>query len=205
LPPLIPDSISYRVWNDTIYLDWRDNYEADFFGYQLHRDTISGFIPSQYNLIAEPESSFYADADVIIGETYYYRIASIDSQGNRSDYSPETAVTVTGVWQGEGAELPRMTVIESNYPNPFNSNTTIIYTVANLGPMPAEIKIDIYDIMGRKVRNLVNERKGVGIYRVVWDGKDDSGNGLPSGTYFARISQWGLDFMSKSKKLVLLK
>jgi hypothetical protein len=205
LPPSVPDSISYRVWNDTIYLDWRDNYEADFFGYMLNRDTISGFVPSQYNLIAEPESSLYADADVIIGETYYYRIAAIDSQGNRSDYCPELAVSVTGVWQGDGAELPRMTVIESNYPNPFNSNTTIVYTVANLGPMPAEIKIDIYDIGGRKVRSLVNERKGVGIYKDVWNGKDDFGNALPSGVYFARISQWGVLLSSSSKKILLVK
>jgi hypothetical protein len=205
LPPRIPDSLSARVWNDTVYVDWRDNYEADFFGYTLHRDTISGFTPSPLNLIAEPESSFYSDAGAVLGETYYYRIASLDEQGNRSEYSPEIFVTVTAVWQRDGAEMPRMTLIESNYPNPFNSATTIVYAVANLGPIPAEISIEIYDIMGRKVRILVNERKEVGIHKVIWDGKGDGGEELPSGIYFATINQWGMDFMRIPKKLVILK
>jgi hypothetical protein len=205
LAPLIPDSISYRVWNDTIFLDWRDNYESDFFGYQLHRDVISGFSPSPLNRIAEPESSFFSDADVVIGETFYYRLASLDNQGNLSEYSAEITVEVTGLWQGDGAEMPWMTVIESNYPNPFNSTTTIVYSVANLGPIPAEITIEIYDITGRKVRTLVNERKGVGVHRVVWDGGGDSGKQMPSGVYFARINQWGIGLGNRPKKLVLVK
>jgi len=205
LPPGVPDSLMYRVWNDTIYLDWRGNYEADFFGYMLHRDVISGFTPSPLNLIAEPESSFYADSNVVWGQTYYYRIASLDNQGNRSEYSPEIAVTVTGAWQGDGAEMPRMTVIESNYPNPFNSATTIVYSVADLGPIPAEIKIEIYDIMGRRVRTLVNEKKEVGIYKIIWDGRDDFDNDLTSGTYFARISQWNLSLGRSTRKLTLVR
>jgi hypothetical protein len=205
LPPDVPNSISYRVWNDTIYLDWRENYEADFFGYQLHRDVISGFTPSPLNLIAEPESSCYADSNVVLGQTYYYRIASLDNQGNRSDYSPEIAIMVTGVWQGDGAEMPRMTVIKSNYPNPFNSATTLVYSVADLGPIPAEITIDIYDIMGRKVKTLVNERKEVGTHRVIWDGKGDNGEDAPSGIYFAKINQWGLDLEGKPRKITLVR
>jgi len=205
LPPGIPDSLSYRVWNDTIYLAWRFNYEADFFGYMLHRDIISGFTPSPLNLIAEPESSFCADSNVVMGQTYYYRIASLDNQGNRSEYSPEIAVTVTGAWQGNGPEMPRVTVIESNYPNPFNSATTIVYSVADLGPIPAEITIEIYDIMGRKVRTLVNEKKEVGIYKIIWDGRDNLGDDLTSGTYFARISQWNLSLGRSTRKLTLVR
>ena len=205
LPPVVPDSLLYRVWNDTIYLAWRFNYETDFFGYLLHREDFSGFTPSPLNLIAAPESSFYADSNVVLGQTYYYRIASLDNQGNRSEYSPEIAVTVTGVWQGDGAEMPRMTVIESNYPNPFNSATTIVYSVADLGPIPAEIKIEIYDIMGHKVRTLVNEKKEVGIYKIIWDGRDDNDNDLTSGTYFARISQWNLSLGRSTRKLTLVR
>ena len=205
LPPRIPDSLACRVWNDTIYLDWRANYEADFFGYLLYRDTLSGFTPSDFNLIAEPDSSAFEDGGVVLGETYYYRIASLDNQGNRSEYSPELPVEVTGAWDGEGAEMPRMTVIEANYPNPFNSATTIVYSVANLGPIPAQITIEIFDIMGRKVRTLVNERKEAGIYRVIWDGRGDNNEAMSAGVYFARISQWGIGFMNKPRKLVLLK
>jgi hypothetical protein len=205
LPPRIPDSLFYRVWNDTIYLYWRHNYEADFFGYRLHKDTVPGFVPSGFNLIAETESSAFADGDVISGQTYYYRIASLDNQGNRSEYSQEVDVDMTGIWQGDGVEPPRMTAIESNYPNPFNSATTLIYAVANLGPLPAQINIDIYDVQGRKVRTLVDERKEVGRHRIIWDGRDDSGNELSSGIYFARICQWHADQISRNQKLVLIR
>jgi len=94
----------------------------------------------------------------------------------------------------------------SNYPNPFNSSTTIIYHVANIGPIPAEIKIDIYDILGRKVRTLINERKEVGEHKITWDGRDDNVVDLPSGVYFARIVQWGMKkHLSFQKKLVLIR
>jgi hypothetical protein len=114
-------------------------------------------------------------------------------------------VIPTGIWNGAGIEPPRITALESNYPNPFNSQTTIIYYVANLGPTPARINIDIYDIMGRLVRRLVNDRKEVGKHKITWDGRDDSGANCPSGVYFAQISQWGLRSLSKPVKMVLIK
>ncbi len=205
LPPAIPDSLSGEVIADSIILNWRYNTEADFSNYLLYKDTASGFEPSVFNLIAEPDTSYYVDADIVPGVSYYYRIAALDNQGNVSDYSDELEVVLTGIWEGAGAELPRITTIQNNYPNPFNSNTTIIYSVANLGPIPAEIRIVIFDIMGREVRTLIDERKNVGLHRVIWDGKSDDRSDCPSGVYFARISQWGLELGSKPKKLVLVR
>ncbi len=205
LPPEPPDSISGSGVSDTIFLSWRMNTEADFNCYLLHRDTLAGFIPSPANLIAEPETSFYADANIIIGRTYYYRIAAIDNQGNQSEYSPELRMDLTDVWDEAGTPLPRVSVISSNYPNPFNSATTLVYSVANLGPIPAEIEITIYDIMGRKVRTLQRERKDVGVHRVIWNGKDDAGSDLSSGMYFAKITQWGIDSSSTPKKIILMR
>jgi hypothetical protein len=136
---------------------------------------------------------------------YYYRVAAVDNQDSVSDYSPELVVITTDIWNQPGAELPQVTAISSNYPNPFNISTVVVYRVANLGPQPAEIRIDIYDVVGRKVRTLVNERKEAGEHRISWDGKDDWGNRLSSGVYFARISQWGLELSGKPRKLMLIK
>jgi hypothetical protein len=205
LPPLAPDSLSAVVIADTIFLNWRLNHEADFDRYQLHRETYSGFIPSVLNLIAEPDTSYFKDTDLTPGNNYYYRIAALDNQENLSDYSEELEVITTGIDGGWGAEMPTITAIQSNYPNPFNSQTTIVYTVANLGPIPAQINIDIYDIIGRLVRRLVDGRKEVGIYRITWDGRNDSGSDCPSGIYFARILQWNVDYMARHQKLVLMK
>ncbi|UCE66246.1 MAG: T9SS type A sorting domain-containing protein, partial [Candidatus Zixiibacteriota bacterium] len=205
LPPAIPDSLSGELVGDSIILNWRYNTEADFGSYLLHRDTLSGFEPSIFNLIAEPESSYYEDSDILPGQNYYYRIASLDNQGNVSDYSEELAVITTGIGGGWGAETPTITAIQSSYPNPFNSQTTIVYSVANLGPIPAQININIYDIMGRLVRRLVDERKEVGVYRITWEGRNDEGSECPSGVYFAKITQWDLDFMARHRKLILLR
>ncbi len=205
LPPLAPDSFVYTVYLDSVVFNWRMNREADFAGYLIHRDTVSGFEPGESNLIAEPESSQFVDGYVEFGQTYYYRIASLDNQGNLSDYSVELAVEMTGIWDDGDIELPRITAIESNYPNPFNSQTTIVYSVADLGPVPAQIDIDIYDVLGRKLRTLVNELKEVGVHRVEWDGRDETGAEMPSGVYFAKISQWGISVLHKPKKLILIR
>jgi len=207
LPPLIPVDLSAEVdFEDlVIYLNWHYNEEADFNRYQLHRDTISGFEPSVFNMIAEPDTSFYADYDWSPEHNYYYKISAVDNQDNMSDYSEELAVILVSIWGQPGVEIPDFTSITSNYPNPFNSTTTIIYHVANIGPVPAEIKIEIYDILGRKVRTLINERKEVGEHKITWDGKDDDWIDLPSGVYFARIVQWGQRHLSSKRKLVFVK
>ncbi|MCD6163722.1 MAG: T9SS type A sorting domain-containing protein [candidate division Zixibacteria bacterium] len=205
LPPAVPDSISGQYNQDTVYINWRFNTEADFRGYLLYKDTISGFEPSVFNQIAEPETSYYIDTDVDNEHNYYYRIASVDNQDNISDYSEELEIALTDIWNQSGAALPRITSIKTNYPNPFNTSTTIVYSVANLGPIPAEIKISIYDITGRKVRTLLDERRDIGEHNVIWDGRDDYGSECSSGVYFAKISQWSLELSGKPKKLVLIK
>jgi len=207
LPPLVPIDLSAEVdlEDSVIYLNWHYNEEADFNRYQLHRDTVSGFEPSVFNMIAEPDTSFYVDTDWSSEHNYYYRISAVDNQDNMSDYSEELAVILVSVWGTPGVEIPDFASITSNYPNPFNSATTIVYHVANIGPIPAEIKIEIYDILGRKMRTLINERKEVGEHKITWDGRDDDGIDLPSGVYFARIVQWDQRHLSSKRKLVLVK
>jgi hypothetical protein len=205
LPPKTPDSLNGRYSQDTIYLRWAYNTEADFASYYLFRDTLPGFNPSGINLLAEPESSSFIDTDVSNPRNYYYRISATDEQGNISGLSAELQVFTSGIWGDDNLPLPRLASIKTNYPNPFNSATTVVFWVANLGPQPAQIKITVYDITGRKVRTLVDDRMGVGQHYVIWDGKTDSGEGCPSGVYFAGISQWGLELSGQARRLLLVK
>jgi hypothetical protein len=205
LPPRKPDSLAYSISGDSLIIRWRANHEADFWRYIINRDTISGFTPWAGNIVAEPGLNIFSDFNWNRFHNYYYRIAAYDNQGNLSPYSVELRVINVGIEDNSGVEVPSITAIESNYPNPFNSSTTIIYSVANLGPIPAQINIDIYDIQGRKVRTLINNREEMGRHTVIWDGRDDSGNELASGIYFARIMQWDVDYLSKSQKLVLVR
>ena len=205
LPPLIPDSLNGIFDGEAFSIVWRYNFESDFNRYLVNRDTIQGFEPIEINIIAEPETSSFVDFNIDEVHNYYYRIAAIDNQGNQSGYSDELSFIQTEIKNETGSELPQITSIRGNYPNPFNSQTVIFYSVADLGPIPAQINIEIYDVLGRKVRDLVHERKRVGIHKATWDGKSDSGDLCPSGVYFARIRQWGADILSKPQKLVLLK
>jgi FlgD Ig-like domain/Protein of unknown function (DUF1565) len=70
-----------------------------------------------------------------------------------------------------------------NYPNPFNPVTTIKYTIQN----PAMVELNIYNIKGQLVKNLVNEHKKQGKYQIIWDGKDKQGSVCASGIYFSQM------------------
>ena len=204
LPPRTPDSLDGYVEEDSIILNWRYNTEADFNIYYVFRDTIQGFEPLPINLIAYPETSLYVDIDFDREHNYYYRIAAIDNQDNVSDYSDELAIVFTYVDGFFGDNLPRVTKISNNYPNPFNIQTTISYYLANVGYQPAMVQLYIYNLKGQLVRKLVDESKHPGKHTAIWDGTDDSGNAVSSGIYFTRLTVAGLEF-AKPRKIMLIK
>ncbi|MEK7728636.1 MAG: T9SS type A sorting domain-containing protein, partial [candidate division KSB1 bacterium] len=84
-----------------------------------------------------------------------------------------------------------------NYPNPFNPETTIRYQVAR----GVNVNITIYNVLGQKVRTLVNGIKPAGAHRIVWNGKDERGLGLPTGMYFYKMKAG--EFVQVRKMLLL--
>jgi hypothetical protein len=88
--------------------------------------------------------------------------------------------------------------LSQNYPNPFNPETEISYAL----PTDCHVKLSIYNIAGRKVKTLIDQRQTAGYKTVYWNGKDDKGKEIATGVYFYRI-QAG-DF-SQSRKMVLLR
>ncbi len=95
-------------------------------------------------------------------------------------------------------KIPTEFDLQQNYPNPFNPETTIRYQL----PEASDVALTIYNLQGQLVRILVNESKKAGYHQVVWDAKNNTGNGVPSGVYLYRI-QAG-DF-TNVKKLTLLR
>jgi hypothetical protein len=92
-----------------------------------------------------------------------------------------------------------------NYPNPFNPSTTIRYEL----PVTSKVTIAIYNVLGQKVRTLVNEIQNAGPQLQVWNSKSDAGSNVASGVYFYRIQTHGLSGSSgaftATKKMVLLR
>jgi len=85
-----------------------------------------------------------------------------------------------------------------NYPNPFNPGTTIHFSL----PRSGQVVLKIYDIQGREVITLVNEKKSAGHYEVYWDGTNRTGQPVASGTYFYQLR---FGDQAITRKMLLLK
>lgn len=100
---------------------------------------------------------------------------------------------------GENADLlPLRFALEQNYPNPFNPATNLPYSL----PAPGQVKLELFNVLGQKVRTLVDDMMPAGKYTVTWDSRDDNGYEVASGIYFYRIEYGDL---VKQRKMVLLK
>jgi hypothetical protein len=115
--------------------------------------------------------------------------------------------SITGVSARNG-EVPAVFNLSQNYPNPFlsgaksrfagNPTTTIRYSL----PKPAHTIVKVYDLLGTRVRTLVNSLQNAGEHSVTWDGRDDQAKTVASGVYFYRLEAG--DFGAQ-KKMVLLR
>jgi flagellar hook assembly protein FlgD len=88
--------------------------------------------------------------------------------------------------------------LHQNYPNPFNPTTTITYSV----PEKCDVTLKVYDISGKCVASLVDERQEKSSYAVEWHGKDAIGSTVASGIYFYRLAAGNHTI---TKKMVLLR
>lgn len=94
--------------------------------------------------------------------------------------------------------IPVQFNLSQNFPNPFNPTTTIQYTLSE----QTHVSLAVYNLLGQRVRTLINEKKPAGRYRVLWNGLNDSGSMVGTGIYFYRI-QAG-DYVD-IKKMVYMK
>lgn len=115
----------------------------------------------------------------------------------------------TGQLQPNGANFASRAInhavsfrLNPNYPNPFNTSTTISYELFT----PGNVQLIIYNVMGQGVRTLVEEYQSAGVYRILWNGLSIAGEELPSGIYFCRLNTVANDWShSDFRKMVLLK
>ncbi len=96
-----------------------------------------------------------------------------------------------------GDDLPHAVVGLENIPNPFNPMTSIRFSLE----AETQVSLEVYDVKGRLLRTLANGPRQPGDHQVNWDGRDDAGRVLPSGTYFCRIES-GEDVESLKMMLV---
>lgn len=135
------------------------------------------------------------------GSTYRFFTIVHDNAGNSEALKaiPEASVTLdpTVAVAENKAELPKTFELYQNYPNPFNPATIIKYDL----PVPSEVKLEIFDILGRRVHVLVDAKQNAGFHHALWDGKTEAGRSVVTGVYFYRLAAKG--FVKTRKMLVL--
>lgn len=99
-----------------------------------------------------------------------------------------------------GPTVPLSFEIGQNYPNPFNPTTKFDYSVAKAGM----VTLEVFNVLGQKVRTLVNENQAPSTYQIEWNGVDDNGKNVASGVYFYKINADGGRF-NVTRKMMMLK
>ncbi len=186
-----------------VELRWTTISETDNAGFEMRRAEHVNGVEQEWLTVAtyrneqslvgqgttsEAHSYTYTDRGVQVGKTYRYALRSVDFNGTIHDYPQTVSVEVTQL-------TPRVYTykLEQNYPNPFNPSTRIIYQVA----ATSNVKLEVFDMLGRKVATLVNERKEAGEYPVIFNAQN-----LSSGVYFYRLQT---DKFTQTKKMMLVK
>jgi hypothetical protein len=158
-------------------------------GYYVMRSTqndlstarvVSPLIPAANT--SHPKAYLYTDTEMTESGTYYYWLQCNDLDGTiyvLSFVSIEYNVTPGSTTPS----IPTVTELNNVYPNPFNPQLFIPFSLAN----KSEVKIIIYNTRGQVVKDFALGEKNAGNYRIEWDGTDNNGKAVPNGIYCIRM------------------
>ncbi|MBN2460735.1 MAG: T9SS type A sorting domain-containing protein [Candidatus Cloacimonetes bacterium] len=153
-------------------------------GYHVYRDGSE---------IALVNNLFYVDQNVPSGTYTYYATTAF------AEYESEPSNSVTVEHTAVNNDIVSFrTELTGNYPNPFNPSTMICYTLKNSG----QVKLEIYNLKGYKIRDLTDEYKEAGEHAIIWDGKDNRQQEVTSGIY---LYQLRTGRFTSTKKMILMK
>jgi hypothetical protein len=192
--PMPVELISFNsfVKKNDVSLSWKTGSEQNNKGFGIERKAINdswtevGFVNGKGN--SNTEQSYTFENKGISSGSYNYRLKQTDYNGNYKYFDLNGPVSIG---------TPSKNAVSQNYPNPFNPVTKIEYEVAS----DSKVKISIFDITGRELQTLLNERKPAGYYSLTFN----AGN-LSSGTYFYRvIADEGNQKFAETKKMILVK
>ncbi len=199
--PLLGSPISgVSVGTRSPELSWFVNSPTNSLKYEIQISENDSF--TDPIIISDLSSVTYQLNELALSKTYFWRVRSKDNDGNFSSFSKTEVFTVgnlTDVDDENGSgKMPTTYALEQNYPNPFNPTTTIKYSI----PEVSFVNIKIYDMLGREVKTLVSSLHKAGSYDIRWNGENNYGSKVASGTYIYRVTTGAY---SKALKLMLLK
>ena len=132
-------------------------------------------------------------------EADFQEAISLDPDGPIGQMAQENLGVVTVVEDNsKNEQIPTMFVLKPNYPNPFNPETTISFSL----PVNSEVNVAVYNMNGRKIKSLMTGFNSAGWYNLNWDGLDDYGDPVASGVYLLKLKAG--TFVS-SQKMTLMR
>jgi hypothetical protein len=141
------------------------------------------------------------DTTEMEGFAYYFQLGSLFyNMKVYPDFDPGTiSIDLATDLDNNGlSNLPTAYDLSQNYPNPFNPSTSIAFAL----PERSHVALEVFNVLGQKVRQLIDETLPAGNHSIVFDGHDNDGRELASGIYLYRIKT---DGYSRSKKMMLMK
>lgn len=196
LAPVNPQ-LSANPGNGFIRFSWTKNNEADINVYEVYRKVAE--LGGTWQYITSTTNNYFVDPTYYYapgGGDFYitYKVRAKDVGNHLSAFSSEVST--------RGEEIGKESVagntvgkysLSQNFPNPFNPNTKISYSLKEEGL----VILKVYDVLGKEITTLVNENQPKGNYEVEFDGKE-----IPSGIYFITMNS---GTFSETRKMILMK
>ncbi len=176
--PVALDYLNASAETGGIAVEWATLSEEDVLGFNLYRrpSTVDSWTGVNAGLIVGGKTEYrIMDPDVTSGMEYIYRLTEVTTDGDEIGLGEVSA---------KASAAPGRLALCQNVPNPFNPATRIEYQV----PVPGPIVLDILDPAGRRVRRLIDAHHDPGAHNAVWNGDDEAGRSVASGTYFIRLT-----------------
>lgn len=198
--PVELSAFTARMYDNAVLIQWTTESEKDSWGFNiLKSEKHDGFYERvNAEMIkgagTKTTRSFYqfVDSRVDMGSTYYYKLEQVDVNGAKNYYGPIN-LTLTD----NPGETPSDFVLHANYPNPFNPETTISFEL----PQDEFITLEIYNIAGSKIRTLLQAPYKAGVHSAVWNGTNENGDKVSSGTYLYKFTAGS--FVKNGKMMLL--
>ncbi len=177
LPPGPPGAVAVAASESGITVSWESPGDEDVVRYFIYKTYGSDPLGDPLHVTEDLE---WTDPNGSMSARYW--VAAVDDANNVGEPAgtePTTDVEFT----------PSSSFLKQNAPNPFNPSTTIEFGIPTAGA--GNVKLEIFDVTGRRVRTLLNETRGAGTWRVAWNGVTDEGTRASSGVYFYRLQAPG--------------
>jgi hypothetical protein len=200
-PETQSDPAIAQLDNNNLLVAWADlnDYQNDIY---MRRITTDG--------VAQDDALGY----LVCNAPYCQYSPQIVSMDNNSAFIIWTDARSSATWENYGLYMQfvdyssvanndlvvatPIATLNDNYPNPFNPETTISFSLAKAG----KAKLEIFNIKGQKVNTLVDDVMDAGTHKIIWNGKNKENKSVGSGVYFYKLTT---SHLSKTKKMILLK